>query len=169
VSGGVPVSRVVLRRADLAAIEEHARCALPREACGLLLGSGDAQRGFGVTRIIESENVAGNEANDRFEIDPALLLRTHRTLREATGANDATQSERILGVYHSHPGGRPEPSALDREHAAAPGYVWIIVALDSADSGAGRGGGTIEARAFLHVDGLEPARFAPLSLVLRGD
>lgn len=155
------MSQVFLRRADLAAIEAHARRALPREACGLLLGIGDAQQGFTVTRILESDNVAPPGENDRFEIEPALLLRTHRSLREAAaGASGAAQSERILGVYHSHPGGRPEPSPVDCARAAAPGYVWLIAALDAQRAA----GGACETHAFLHESGLEPARFTGLAL-----
>lgn len=156
----------MLRRADLSAIEAKARAAAPREACGLLLGRGDTQTGFTVTRVVESENVAPPEAHDRFEIEPALLLRIHRSLREAAGAAGAqasTEAERILGVYHSHPGGKPAPSAVDRARAAAPGYVWLITALDAAGKGA------VETRAFRHAGGLEPARFQPLSLVLVED
>jgi proteasome lid subunit RPN8/RPN11 len=165
------VSRLVLRRADLAQIAEEARRALPREACGLLLGHGDVKAGFTVTRILESANVAPLEEAGRFEVDPALLLRTQRRLREAASASAAP--ERILGVYHSHPGGAPEPSATDRARAAEPGYVWLIVALagagGAAGAHAGKSGAGVEARAFLHAEGLEPARFAALALVLRDD
>jgi proteasome lid subunit RPN8/RPN11 len=166
-----------LRRSDLQAIAGHARRALPREACGLLLGHGDAQAGFTVTRIVESENVAPPARHDRFEIDPKLLLSLHRGLREAaSGAGapacaaegtcaasaSAKDAVRILGVYHSHPGGAAEPSPTDRARAAEPGLVWLIAALDPSGARADQ----VDARAFLHTEGLEPARFVPLSLII---
>lgn len=169
---------LILGRSQLAAITAHARRARPREACGLLLGHGDAEAGFTVTRVVESENVAPAVRTDRFEIDPKLLLSLHRSLREAaSGAAEracaaegaggcaapasAKRAERILGVYHSHPSGAPEPSPTDRARAAEPGLVWLIVALDAA--------ARAEARAFLHSEGQEPARFEALTLALHTD
>ncbi len=63
--------------------------------------------------------------------------------------------------------GRSLPPSIARR-AAAPGYVWLITALDAAGAGA-RAGAVAETHAFLHADGLEPARFVALSLVLRDD
>ena len=35
---------------------------------------------------------------------------------------------RLVGYYHSHPTGAPEPSATDRAQAAHDGRVWAIAA-----------------------------------------
>ena len=42
----------------------------------------------------------------------------------------------VLGYWHSHPSGSPEPSATDRAQAPGDGRVWAIIAPDGS-------GGTI--------------------------
>ncbi|MDD3799399.1 MAG: M67 family metallopeptidase [Novosphingobium sp.] len=90
----------------------EAEKAAPEECCGLLLGAEG--------RIAEIRPVA-NVADDprsRFEIDPRVLI-------------DACRAERaggpqLVGYYHSHPAGLPEPSPCDRDQAAGDGKVWAI-------------------------------------------
>lgn len=84
------------------------------EICGLLLG-----RDGRVEEARPCRNVAVDPAR-RFEIDPAALLAAHRAAR----AGGPT----ILGCYHSHPSGRPEPSARDAAAAEPNGWLWLIVA-----------------------------------------
>lgn len=96
-----------------AAILAHAASAAPEEACGLLLGKDGL--------IIEAR-LAANVAADRrrhFEIDPQALIDAWRAER-AGGL-------RLIGYYHSHPGGVATPSATDREMAPGDGKVWAIV------------------------------------------
>ena len=84
------------------------------EVCGLLLG---------VDGSITSHRVARNVAEDparAFEIDPATLLAAYR---EERGGGLS-----ILGCYHSHPTGRPEPAARDAADAAPNGWLWLIAA-----------------------------------------
>jgi proteasome lid subunit RPN8/RPN11 len=87
----------------------EARIAYPRECCGLLEGS--AER---ITAVHPTRNLAGR--SDRFEIDPAEQFRLRRAGR------------RIVGCYHSHPGGRAEPSPRDAEQAGEAGFLWLICA-----------------------------------------
>lgn len=82
------------------------------EICGLLLGEGDY-----VSAILPAGNVAQDPAA-HFEIDPAQLIAAHKAVRAGGPA--------ILGHYHSHPGGRPEPSVTDAACAAADGALWLI-------------------------------------------
>ncbi len=84
------------------------------EVCGLLLGSGGQ-----VTDVVHCSNVAV-EPTRRFEIDPAQLFAALRAAR--------ADGPEVLGCYHSHPGGDPEPSARDAADAAANGWFWLIVA-----------------------------------------
>lgn len=119
----------------LAALRAHCARAAPEEACGLLVGADGA-----IARAEPAENVAENRLR-RFEVDPRLLLRLHRELRGGPQA--------LLGVYHSHPSGRPEPSATDLALALDPELVWLIVGADGA------------ARAWRIADG--QAREIPLS------
>lgn len=106
-----------------------------REICGLLFGSARA-----IDATERCANVAADPAR-RFEIDPAALFAAHRRAR----AGGAT----VLGCYHSHPTGRPEPSATDAASAMGDGAVWIIL-----------GGG--EARAWRSV---VPGAFEAVELV----
>lgn len=86
----------------------------PDECCGLLTG----QPGL-IEAIVTAKNVSPHP--DRaFEIDPGTLLRTHREVR----AND----RHVVGHYHSHPGGNPEPSPRDAARATHNGQLWIIIA-----------------------------------------
>jgi proteasome lid subunit RPN8/RPN11 len=88
--------------------------AAPEECCGLLLGR---------PGTIEAAAPARNIATDRtrsFEIDPAVLLRTHR---EARG-----DGRQVIGHYHSHPNGRAEPSKRDAARAVENGQLWLIIA-----------------------------------------
>lgn len=98
----------------LATLLEEAARAHPRECCGLLLGSG--------TRIALAQPAANvHPAPERhFEIDPRALITAHRAARGG--------GLELLGYYHSHPTGRPEPSATDRAQASGDGRIWAIVA-----------------------------------------
>jgi len=123
-----------LPRSVLETLEAAARRAFPREACGLLAGRESADDVL-VTRMVETENLAPAEAPDRFELDARVHLRLQRDLRGS--------AEEILGVFHSHPSGRPEPSETDRVQAVYPGWIWLITAVDAA--------GGCETRAFHHL------------------
>ena len=73
---------------------DHARAALPNEACGLLVG-----RNGQASRFIPAENTLRSET--AYEIDPAFLAATFRSLRE-TG-------EELVAIFHSHPKGPARP------------------------------------------------------------
>lgn len=97
-------------------IRAHARRDHPREACGLLLG-----RDLRIEAAVAAANIAEHPERE-FEIDPAVLLRCHREAREGGPA--------VIGWYHSHPNGLPEPSAMDATRADEEGKVWLIAAAD---------------------------------------
>lgn len=120
---------------DLAAIGEAARNALPRECCGLLLGR-EVEDGWRVTEIVASPNVAPADRHDRFEIDPNVLIAVQKRLRDEGGT--------MIGIYHSHPNGRPTPSQTDLAQAWQTGKVWLIAALT--------GEGTASVGAFLRTE-----------------
>ncbi len=109
------------------------------EICGLLFGSEGA-----VTAAQPCRNVAADPSR-WFEIDPVALIAAHRRAREG--------GPRILGHYHSHPGGVPMPSPRDAAHAVADGTLWLIV-------GAG------EVRCWRAVDdGTVEGRFDPVTMI----
>jgi proteasome lid subunit RPN8/RPN11 len=112
------VTALLLSNAQRARIEREARAAFPRECCGLLEGV----RGGGAIRVVAlhaARNLSPD--NDRFEIDPA----DHFAALRAARAN----GHEIVGCYHSHPNGKPEPSARDGEGAWEGGFVWLIAAI----------------------------------------
>lgn len=103
------ISRVVLE-----ALSAEAARADATECCGLLLGKDDC-----IDAFLPARNVAA-EPHHRFEIDPVTLIAAHRAERHG--------GSRILGCYHSHPGGDASPSREDAAQAAANGWLWAIVA-----------------------------------------
>jgi len=133
--GVVRISEPSRRRIEMAAF-----ASLPRECCGLLVGypvispsvidGGEQAREIWVVDdIVESANVAPVEQPDRFEIDPALLLRMQRELRPTPMS--------VIGFYHSHPGGGVEPSSVDRDHAWQDGLIWLIAGCGGIEGGGG--------------------------------
>ncbi|BCI70366.1 hypothetical protein SUS17_1014 [Sphingomonas sp. S17] len=113
--------------------------ALPdREVCGLLLGEGNS-----IVSAVPCTNVAA-EPWHRFEIDPAALIAAHRGAR---GGGPA-----VIGHYHSHPTGLPEPSPRDAADAAPDGTIWLIA-----------GGGEVTAWRAVAA-GRRHGRFEPLAL-----
>lgn len=105
---------VTISTAVLAAVRVAAAVEPEHEVCGLLTGSTSEIAG-----VIAAMNVA-TDRRRRFEVDPAVLLAAHKAGRSGGPA--------VVGSYHSHPGGRAEPSAIDAAMIGAPGELWLIVA-----------------------------------------
>jgi len=105
---------VLVSNHALETIRAAARAAHPREACGILLGEG--------ARIADARETANVHATPFtcFEIDPQALIDAHRAAREG--------GPEIVGYFHSHPHGPPEPSETDRAMAAHDGMIWAIAA-----------------------------------------
>ncbi len=98
----------------LAAMRAAAAGAHPLEACGILLGE--------VARITAAREAANVHPypETHFEIDPQALIDAHRAARAGGLA--------VIGYFHSHPSGPPEPSATDRASASGDGRLWAILA-----------------------------------------
>lgn len=96
------------------ALLAHACEGAPEEVCGVLGGEGSI-----VTSIYRVPNVA-NTPRTRYELDPEEQLK----------AIEAAESEgALLGFYHSHPEGPPEPSVTDRMQATWANAHYVIVSL----------------------------------------
>lgn len=119
----------------LAALVGAARQAAPREACGLLVGRGDE-----VVRVVPATNVDPSPA--RYTVAPEDHFAALRAARR-----DGLD---VIGAWHSHPAGTPEPSASDTAEATAD-LVYLIVGLQPGPAAA----------AWRLVDG----NFAAVSLV----
>lgn len=100
-------------RAD---VLEHARDGAPEEVVGVLAGD----RGESVSRVrtVHRASNAADEPRTRYEIEPQEEL----ALLERIDAD----GEDVVGFYHSHPRGPLEPSEVDAERAAWPGYSYVI-------------------------------------------
>lgn len=102
------------------------------EVCGLLLGTPGR-----ITGVAHCRNVAATPATS-FEIDPAQLIAAHRHARSGGAA--------LIGCYHSHPGGVPQPSRRDADDAGTDGWLWLIVADRSIACYRVRAGGRWQGR-----------------------
>jgi proteasome lid subunit RPN8/RPN11 len=133
---------VRIDREALTAIVAHARRDAPKECCGLLVGrpgapagpAGRAKAGPHVPEILEAVPASNGAADPsrRYEISPVDYFAQIRRCR----AISATQSETfaVLGAYHSHPRGGPEPSETDTAEAFRD-FIFVIVGLGSARGG----------------------------------
>jgi proteasome lid subunit RPN8/RPN11 len=101
---------VTLPVGGLGRLRKLAHDAAPEECCGVLLGNRGA-----VSEIRGIRNVAGR---GRFEMDPDDLFAV------LAAADD--EGLDVVGSFHSHPGGRAEPSDVD-EAGAVPGWLTVVI------------------------------------------
>ena len=120
---------IVLGRDHLRQIADAAEAAYPGECCGLLVGRPRANGDVEVARVHPSANLG--KSPERFEIDPRLWVDLSRALGKGP--------LRVVGLYHSHPDGPAQPSAVDLEAAWGEELVWVIVSVTgrAADPGPG--------------------------------
>ncbi|MBM3503740.1 MAG: M67 family metallopeptidase [Alphaproteobacteria bacterium] len=114
---------IVIATAQLKRIVDEAEQSFPNESCGLLVGVEEAGTTGRTVRVLDvqaSPNLA-QEPERRFEVDPALRLRLQRELRGS--------GTRVVGLYHSHPNGKAQPSAQDLAAAWEPDLAWLITAV----------------------------------------
>jgi len=108
---------------ELAAIVLAAAArAYPSECCGLIEGIDTADGWYGFT-IHETANLAPDPAA-HFLVDPEVQFALLKALRNSGRC--------LIGCFHSHPNGRPEPSDTDLATAAEDGFLWLIAAGDSS-------------------------------------
>jgi len=101
-----------------AQILQAAARAYPNEACGLIEGA-DTSDGWRAEVLHESANLA-KDPTRHFLIDPEIQF---ALLRKQRGTE-----RRLVGCFHSHPGGRAQPSATDRAEAYESGFLYVIAA-----------------------------------------
>lgn len=102
-----------VRRELISELVRLARLDPARECCGLLAGSKGA-----IARIFRATNVASHPAT-AYEIAPQELFSLMREIRAA--------GLELMGIYHSHPNGKNEPSPRDIELAYYPDTAYLIV------------------------------------------
>jgi proteasome lid subunit RPN8/RPN11 len=104
------------------------RAGYPQETCGVLVGRVRNET-VAVTRAARAGNMNRKRAHDRFELDPRDFLEADRAAR--------AEGREIVGIWHSHPDHRAEPSETDRL-AAWSGWSYLIVPVDRQGVGAMR-------------------------------
>ena len=97
------------------AILEHCLAAAPDEACGLLGVAGGAVRAV---------YPAGNDSP---EPERSFVVRPGDHYRALVHAE--ARGWEVGGCYHSHPGGRAEPSGADVAGALDPNWFYLVVGL----------------------------------------
>lgn len=98
-------------------IVDHCRAALPNEGCGLLALDGD--------RIMEVYPTANaDESPVSYTIPPQ---EHYEAVMDAE-----SKGLEIRGAFHSHPQGPARMSATDLERALEPGWLYLVVGLDTA-------------------------------------
>jgi len=117
---------VLIDREALTAIVAHARRDAPRECSGLLVG-----RPGQILEAVPAVNRA-QDPTRQYEIAPAEYFDQIRRCRRISSAQSDTFA--VIGAYHSHPRGGPEPSETDLA-MAFPEFIFLIVGL-----GGGAGG-----------------------------
>jgi len=100
-------------RKVLGQVLDHARRRVNQECCGLLAG----RRGV-IMRAYPATNVAADPKKN-YAIAPLEIVRLLREFR-ARGLD-------FVGIYHSHPNGKNEPSARDIELAYYSEVAYVIV------------------------------------------
>ncbi len=110
-----------LGRSAFEAIEAHGRASYPEECCGFLLAPASAAEGDRryLRHAVPTPNRAPAERTRRYVIDPLDLLRAERS---------AAPSDRLVGIYHSHPDHPAVPSEFDRERAW-PWYSYLVLSV----------------------------------------
>jgi len=109
---------VVVTKAQVRAIEDHARETYPEECCGFLIGpTGEPRR---IEEIRRATNVVPENRARRYVIDPKETFMVEKSL---TGSG-----LEIVGFYHSHPNHPAVPSEFDRGHAW-PWYSYVILSI----------------------------------------
>lgn len=91
----------------------HAESERPREACGLVVKCGSRHR------LIRARNLH-EDPNQGFRLDPEAWL-------------EVGESEAVIGIYHSHTKGSPDPSMPDLVSCEASRLPWHIVSVPDGE------------------------------------
>ncbi|HUK87119.1 MAG TPA: M67 family metallopeptidase [Terriglobales bacterium] len=105
----------------LASLRRHGEETYPHECCGVLLGAfEDGTRT--VREVVCASNTRLDALHNRYNIDPAELVRIQRQARE--------RGLEIVGFYHSHPDHPARWSATDLAEAHWVGCSYVITSVE---------------------------------------
>lgn len=92
----------------------HCRSRYPKEACGLLAGSGGM-----VAQVYPMANVEDSPIG--YVMDPKEQLQMEKRMRR--------QGQQLVGIYHSHTASAAYPSSVDVRLAISPDVSYALVSL----------------------------------------
>jgi len=114
-----------MNQTDFDEIRRHGEETYPHECCGILIGTADRD-----TRVVKSTMRAGNTRDDRpqdrFNIDPAEIIRAQKLARQ--------RMQDIVGFYHSHPDCPAQWSQTDLAEAHWIGCSYVITSVGEGKS-----------------------------------
>ncbi len=110
---------VTLPATMIQAMIDHARAAVPNEACGVIIGERPAAEGGRALRWHPARNKAASPF--RYELDPDELY-------QLTVATDDAD-EAFWAIVHSHTHTEARPSATDIAQAFYPDALYVLVSL----------------------------------------
>ena len=102
----------------LSEMVSHAREDAPREACGILAGTGHR-----VLRIYRARNAQHSPAS--YSLDPEEQYRIFTDIED--------RGLELVGIYHSHPSSPAAPSDTDIEQAYYPEVSYVLISLADPD------------------------------------
>ena len=103
-----------------ALLEVWSREAYPNEACGVLVGDRTGVE-VSVQHVVRGRNLEETHPQARFELDPVAIV---------TAAAESRDLElEVVGIWHSHPGRSPYPSAEDHRGVWY-GWSQVIVGVE---------------------------------------
>lgn len=105
----VSIPRTIIR-----ALIKHAQEGYPHEVCGIIAG-----KDFGSCRVLRVTNAEPSPVS--YFMDSKEQFRIHKEIRE--------RGEKMLAIYHSHPGSEAFPSHKDVELAFYPDALYIVISL----------------------------------------
>ncbi len=131
------------------------------EACGLLIGEISATGDWLARQAIPLRNIRDSAV--RFEFDSQELLEY-----------DLVYGERIVGVYHSHPGGPPAPSGIDSanmENLQQSPWIWLIASFGGRRTHGGAKEDDLQLAAYRHdpASGLQTISIFVMPALAQGD
>ena len=113
---------MLIRRAVVEGLHDHACREQPNECCGLLIGTAEL-----IERCAPARNLRASPT--RYLIDPEDHFAALRSAR--------ARGWEVVGAYHSHPHGAPVPSPTDVREATYREFVYVIVSPGRGDTRAG--------------------------------
>ena len=114
------MSKIYLKRSQLAELIDHSRSTYPEEACGILSGK-DGR----VSHVYKVKNISPTPAT-RYFIDSQEQLKIFKEI-------DADNLE-IVGIYHSHAHSPAYPSTTDCQLAFYPDASYLIISLSNPEN-----------------------------------